>query len=344
MRLLPLLSLASLCCAALTRDELDERASKSPNNVILVQEDEFEKVFDKEGGRDYFMVTVLTASHSESSCDLCKTVQPIFEEVAYTVGKKQPNSNIYFIHVDVHENLANMKNFGVRSVPQLWIYPPFELVYKGDDSDPYDSRILYPESINITSEHYEFPVSSEIPAKDLELSYAKFVSNVCQVDVHIDKGVEWQTLVKSFVAFTVVFRLIKKRSGSIASLLTDWKVYCCLFMALIYINLSGLNFCMQRAVPFLTRSRTGAIQWMAGGTQYQQGTEMIISIAFQATFSLILIVLLEGPVYLDGGNKGLAMSIAGVALFLLYNTFTTAYLAKDHEYPYNAFEMFSQTL
>ncbi|QPG73101.1 hypothetical protein FOA43_000406 [Brettanomyces nanus] len=342
------LIVASVVQAALPKSLLRQRASESDSNVILVQSDEFEPVFNRSNDRDYFMVTLLTASHAEASCDLCKSVQPLFEEIASTVGRKEPNADIFFLHIDAHENLANLKEYGIRSVPQLWIYPPFQLIYKEssdiDSTDDYDSRQIFPKNLNITSEHYAFTLSNEIPESVLELDLAMFISHICHVNIQIDKGIEMQTLVKSFVAFTIVFRLLKKKGRKVLDLLSDWRLYCGLSIILIYINMSGLNFCIQRGVPFLSRSSTGNIQLMTGGVQYQQGVEIAISIAFQVSFTLFLVVLLLSPEYLEEGNKGLAVTISVVSIFLTYNTFTTAFLAKDHGYPFNVVEMFHQKL
>lgn len=108
--------------------------------------------------------------------------------------------------------------------------------------------------------------------------------------------------------------------------------------------MSGFNFCMQRGVPFLTKNRKGAIQVLAGGTQYQQGSELIISILFQLGFTVLLATLMVIPDVFSGPNASLFIMSATIGLFLLYNVFTTMFVAKDHDYPFNAIKMFYQEL
>lgn len=334
----------SLVKASLPREVLSERASNSNGNIITINSDEFMSVFDGAGDRDYYLAVEFTAASPDSKCELCKTLHPIFESVAYTVGKKVTNANVYFVEIDAEDHLAKMKEAGLRDIPKLWIYPPFDSVYKSSNADPYDTRLPFPSNINLTSAHYEFNVPQGAPVSDYELLYAKFVSSICNVNVHIDKKTDISSILKSFIIFTVVFRLLKKKYSNFTEMLTDKNMYICICLFLIYINMSGFNFCIQRGVPFLTQSKKGKVQVLAGGAQYQQGSEMIISILFQLGFTVMLAALIVVPQYFSGPNASLFIISASTGLFLLYNVFTTMFIAKDHDYPFNAIEMFHQEL
>lgn len=341
--MLLLLFLFIQCClSALPREELVRRAQDSPNNIIDVTHKELYRVFDRYGDRNYDMAVEFTAVENPK-CVLCKEMDPIFEQVASTVGRKEPQANVFFLRVDAKDNAKILKRFGIRSVPHLWVYPPFEKIYK-TSSDPYDTRMPFPRPLNLTCEHYAFSIPQGAPAEDLLLLFAKFISKSCHVNVDIDKNFDTWSIVKSFIAFSLVFRLIRKRWHSIRDSLSDKNMYLCICILLIYLNLSGLNFCMQNSVPFVTQTKTGQTQWMAPSVQYQEGFEMVISIGFQVVFSALLIALIVVPQYFTGPDTFLLCLTVGLMLFLLYNGFTTAFLTKDKGYPFDLLKMISKRM
>lgn len=326
--------------AAMMKEDLRARSQISKNGVVRVTPEELDTIFDGTGMRDYFLVTLITSTNPDAECVLCKKVQPSFDEVADTVRTKEPNAPVFFAQVDVVNNLAKVKAANIKSVPQLFIYPPFEMLYKYSNEDPLDTRIPFPSNVSMASEHYQFPASDKMTADEIELHWARFVAQVCNVNVNIDKPFQTWTIIKSFIAFTVIFKIIRRNKMAVRGMFFEPRFYCGLSMLLIYTNMSGLNWCLQRAVPFLMRSEKGTLTWFTGNIKYQEGMESVLSVLFQLGFSALFIVLMESPLYLEGGNRGAAVLVATIALFLLYNTFTTCWMAKDRSYPFNAVKLF----
>ncbi|KAH3668217.1 hypothetical protein OGAPHI_001971 [Ogataea philodendri] len=312
---------------------MNERRLQSPHGIIPITADEVEDLFS--GDRDYFLVAFLTSAGNEK-CRLCGIAQPIVETVAKSFHESNPHLNrVFFVSLDAKDNLQHFQNYQINTVPHLWIFPIPSEIYKPQDSeDPFDHRIPRPEKLSLISEHYTYPFSDSISVADQELRFAKSLGELTQTRIIINKPLDVKLALQYCAGFFLVFRILRARKEKVMEKLRNGTGVMVLSIVTIFLCLSGVNFAIQRNVPFLVKGANQTIKYIAPGVQNEIGSEVVISIAFQALFAALLWALIQGVTTVPKENKATSMLIYGALLFIVYNLFTSMYKAKDPGYPF----------
>ncbi|KAG7893983.1 hypothetical protein KL908_002260 [Ogataea polymorpha] len=321
------------CRAAFRAEELTERRLQSPSGIIRVKSSEFDSFF--EGEKDYFLVSFLTAQANQK-CHLCQYFQPVYEEVARSFYESNPSfQKVFFLSVDAGDNIAHFKKYNISTVPHLWIYPISSLIYKPVDSDDeFDKRIPMPESLSIVSEHYTYPISDTIKQADQELRFATFLGELTQTKIVINKPMDLVLALKYCAGFFVLFRILRSRKQKVLDKIRNGTALLVLSVIAIYIFFSGVNFAVQRNVPFLVKDKDGSLKYLTPGVQNMIGAEVTLSIAFQMIFSLLLWLLIQGIPQIPKENRPVGMLLFAGMLFIIYNLFTSMFKSKDPGYPF----------
>ncbi|KAG7918481.1 hypothetical protein KL927_001938 [Ogataea polymorpha] len=317
----------------LRKFKLTERRLQSPSGIIRVKSSEFDSFF--EGEKDYFLVSFLTAQANQK-CHLCQYFQPVYEEVARSFYESNPSfQKVFFLSVDAGDNIAHFKKYNISTVPHLWIYPISSLIYKPVDSDnEFDKRIPMPESLSIVSEHYTYPISDTIKQADQELRFATFLGELTQTKIVINKPMDLVLALKYCAGFFVLFRILRSRKQKVLDKIKNGTALLVLSVIAIYIFFSGVNFAVQRNVPFLVKDKDGSLKYLTPGVQNMIGAEVTLSIAFQMIFSLLLWLLIQGIPRIPKENRPVGMLLFAGMLFIIYNLFTSMFKSKDPGYPF----------
>ncbi|ODV86310.1 hypothetical protein CANARDRAFT_22211 [[Candida] arabinofermentans NRRL YB-2248] len=322
--------------SALSKDELKARQLNSQSGVITVQPSEFEEFFS--GPKDYFLITLLTTTTS-NNCPLCLRFKPVFESVSRSHRKSNPLSkSVFFVEVEATDHGQSFQKYQITTVPHLWVYPISSLIYKDDniENDTTDMRLPLPEQITIVSEHYTYPIPDSAPVDAMEIHFAKFISQMTKSNVNIDKPYNLWLAGKYCVGFFAFFRLIRIHKEKVIKNLMNGNAFMIGSVAMIFLSMSGLNYCLQRMVPFLTKDVEGQLSFIAYGTQQQVGAEVMISIFFQLCFGFILVLMVDGGKLIKGKKLNILIISLAFSMFINYNVFTTLFLKKNRDYPFNS--------
>ncbi|KAG7770353.1 hypothetical protein KL931_002117 [Ogataea haglerorum] len=309
------------------------RRLQSPPGIIPVKSSEFDSFF--EGEKDYFLVLFLTAQTNQN-CKLCQYFQPVYETVVRSFYESNPSfQKVFFLSVDASDNIAHFQKYNISTVPHLWIYPISSFIYKPVDSDDaYDKRIPMPENLSIVSEHYTYPITDTITQADQELRFATFLGELTQTKIVINKPMDLVLALKYCAGFFVLFRILRSRKERVLDKIRNGTAVLVLSIIAIYICFSGVNFAVQRNVPFLVKDKDGSLKYLTPGVQNMIGAEVTLSIAFQMVFSLLLWLLIQGVPRIPKENQAVGMLLFAAMLFLTYNLFTSMFKAKDPGYPF----------
>lgn len=354
------LLLAGLSNAALSIQDLQKGIStESP--IYNVQPGQLETVLSSL--KDYNMIMIITTSEPKYACEMCGQLDPIMVKIAQSIYKndKSMKDSLFFVRVEAAENLPFLKSLGVGSVPQIWGFPNSKIVL-GDRYDKvqalmkeYETAIREglpfetPDWYNVKQggmEHYIFELAQGDSWDVVVEKLAGFISNTIKKDVRDlmfsgldgqNKGFDWTVTIQWFIYVFVgikVYQKLRTKSdeANAVSFWRDKKLCAYLSIVLIFINLSGFNFTMQRQVPFISQ-RDGKILWIAPVSNTQFGSEIGISIVLQILFVIVLFGLVSFSQFSDSGLRDIVMTTCALSLAALLLIGAKIYQIKSPAYP-----------
>lgn len=347
--------------AAYSFDELRREITKI-DPLFHVPEGELENVLSSL--REYNMIMLVTTNEERYNCLMCEQFDPIFVKIIQNVYKKHPEllKNTIFTRVEAAQHLPTLKSLGIKSVPQVWGFPDSRAVLGAEKYkdvkhllEQRKAAILKGESFpspdwydldNAGMEHYVFELSKGAQWNDVIEKLAGFIGNTLNTDVTdilkagSDEESMWFTVGKWMVYAIVTFKFLQRVSTkSEIPIYADKNIYAYFCIVLIFVNLSGYNFTMQRKVPFISR-RGENILWVAPEGNSQFGSEIVISIALQITFSAVLLSLIVLAKHSHGIARDLIVTIASLSLLMLLLFAAGIYHLKNGSYPFNYGNLF----
>lgn len=351
---------------------LNSLIAKTNTPIFEVPTGQLEPILD--GLKQYTLFVLISTSNSKYQCSLCEQFDPIFklhvEDIFDHFGEL--NNEVAFIRVEATDHLDFLKSLGVKSIPAVWGFPKSVNVYgremftelegivhdyqtavsNGDSNYDIDGKLReYSELLEyekLGQEHYVFDLNQGEPMNEMLPRLEKFISKTVNLDIKPALGkknndnsssLDYTIIIQSFIGFFIVIQLIKKfKNDGKENGKPFWqekKLYGYLSIVLIYISISGLNFCIQRHSPFISQSK-GEIVWIAKGNRQQMGFESILSIGFQILFTFLLIGLVDGVEFFsdEDGSRDLIAMILALGMLAALFVFTFLYGKKDLSYPF----------
>lgn len=299
-------------------------ALRDEQPVFQVSVDSFNEFFN--GPRDHYLIALFTAEDEQFQCKPCQAMRPVLESVALSLRQDYPQLAVFTAIVDFKDNNELFQRLQMNTVPHIWIYPPSEHEYT-----------------NVTSDHfgYEVPESLLTDFNELTLHFANFVSQVLKINIFIHQPFDYTKFVQNFVIYLVVFVIIKRRAKNISSRLRSTLFYFILSLVLIFLSVTGYNFCIQRAVPFILKNDQGNIMYFSGGLQYQFGLEMAnVSLIYLGFTTLMVLLLQFAPSIPNQSLRNLLTIMALTLVFFLYHLLNTIFHIKDPDYPFVQWKLF----
>lgn len=336
----------------------------SDKPIYQVPDSKFEELLG--GLRDYNLIMLVTTSDPKYNCEMCSQFDPIFEKIVQNIYKKSSSykNKIIFARVEASIHLESLKSLGISSIPQIWGFPESQRVL-GENYEKIVNLLKLKDIANskgevfenpdwydlnkVGLEHYVFQLSQGDQWEAVINKLADFLGMTTNID--LIPAIRPETSTNSFNLISVVKILslgiilykvlerIRAKDKEGEFFLTNKRLYAYLSIVLILLNLSGFNFTTQRASPFVSQSE-GQILWVAPSSGVQFGAEVIISIAIQACFILVLFVLFN---YVDSFSptvKHLVVSLCGLSLMGLLLLGADIYHLKSPAYPFNYGHLF----
>lgn len=360
------------CLCGVPIGVLNSHISKTKSPIYNVPAGQLETILD--GFKQYTIFILITTTNSKYDCSLCEQFDPIYNHYVEDIFQhfKSLNSEVVFMRVEATDHLDFLKTLGIKSIPAIWGFPPSldvygremlteleDIVYRyqiafanGDKNYDIDGKLReYSEVLKydqLGQEHYVFDMNQGEDMNKMLARLAKFISDTLKMDVRPALGskdknqsssFDYTLIVQSFIGVFITIQLIKKlKREELKGGKPFWqerKLYAYISIVLIYISISGLNFCMQKHSPLISQSK-GKIIWIAPGNRQQMGFESIMSIGFQLLFTFLLIGLIDGVELfnIDDGSRDFIALVLAVAMLIVLFGFTTVYGKKDASYPF----------
>lgn len=308
------------------------------------------------------LILLITTSAPEYQCSLCDQFDPIFFEMAEIVNSNLQDPPI-FLRLEAIEHKEELTALGVKTVPLILGFPSSKDVYtsayfeltqllKEDpiNKDKIENIIGHPFN-QIGMEHYRFELVAREPLNEMIYRLGGFISKTIGENINLDKIIsngkasfDYSIMIQCFLFVFVGIKLYKKfGSGNEGEddlerqpFLANWKIYCYLSVVIIVISISGLHYCMQRGVPFISQNQ-GKIMWFAPTSRNQMGFETIVSVVLQLLWGISLFMLICGANMfseVDGSRAFIRFLSLGVVI-ACWCCGVGVYGVKDGGYPYS---------
>lgn len=357
-------SLPSFTNAALSVKDLQSAITES-NPIYEVPAGELENVITNL--REYSMMVLVTTEDPRYNCQMCGQFDPVYAKIARSIYRKLPvlKDRLFFIRVEASQHLPKLKELGIQSVPQVWGFPDSKKVLGAEKFEKVQRLIgektlalvkgesfQDPEWYDLNQagmEHFVFEMEQGDTWEVVIDKFGTFISSTVSVDVKpaiLDSAKEgsfdWFLTIQWFIyvlVFLKIFQKLRQNYGEGIPIWQDKNIYIYFSLVLIFVCVSGLNFSLQRHVPFLSH-KDGKILWIAPASNTQFGFEIIISILLHVFFTIVIVGLIDGVPRLKDTNKDIAVLIGAIFMFVLLILAANIYQAKNGGYPLNYFKIF----
>ncbi|TID30626.1 hypothetical protein CANINC_000781 [Pichia inconspicua] len=313
------------------------------------------------GVKDYDMIVLLTTRDEKYNCKMCEEFDPVYVKVINAIYRKYPESKerVIFARVEAVENMEYLRELGITSVPQVWGFPNSidvmgrerylkvqRLLKEKETALSNGDMFIEPDWYDLEQagmEHYIFELNQGESWDATILALSNFIGKTTKLDIKSalfdgqKQGFDWTLTIQTFAYGIILIKVLqhlKKKSDSGVKIWQDKKLYCYVCVVLIFFNLSGFNFTVQRHSPFISQ-KEGKILWIAPQSNIQFGSEIIITILIQVIFAGILIFLIDLKNSIGTPVKEILVCIAGISLLLMLFLGVDIYHFKSPGYPFH---------
>lgn len=318
------------------------------------------------GVKDYAVIMLITTRDPKYNCVMCAEFDPVYVSVINAIWGKYPElkDKVAFARVEAADNLSYLKDLGITSVPQIWGFPNSidvlgvekygkiaRLMKQMEDAAINGDTFIKPDWYDIEQagmEHYIFQLNQGETWDVTIHALAGFIGKTINVDIHgaLREGhkgsFDWTTTIQSFAYFIIIikaFQHLKKNSKKDANFWEDKRLYCYICVVLIFFNLSGFNFTVQKQAPFISQ-KEGKLLWVSPQSNMQFGAEIIIAIGIQILFSALLIFLIDIKDWVSPPVRDILICGAGILLLLMLFVGVDIYHFKNTGYPFHYLKLF----
>lgn len=291
--------------------------------IIEVTEDNYE--FLGKGSRDFYSVLFITSSKPNSKgqvCDMCTGFLPNMRKTSAAIIAQVPtevSNEVFFFEVDVSRNPTFLKEFKVKNIPHLLIYPPSP----EDDSFAWKSN-----------DFYQYPIN-ERSIEDA-VHFADFLAKILNVYIEVTPDFQYNDFFRNFFVCVTVFMVFKKKVLPRINHKARFFTMVLSFLVL-FLSITGYKFTTIRNIPFIARNDQGEIMYFSGNMNWQFGIEVFTVSAMYILMSACCIGLILLPKFqrLRLKHKNFCSVILLCLLFYVYAYFLDCFTIKEPGYPYH---------
>lgn len=357
------------CLAGVPIGVLNSQIAKTDLPYLEIPAGQLAPILD--GFKQYSLFILITTNEPKYECAMCEQFDPIYKHFIDDIFAHfgHLKNEVVFTRLEATTHMDILRKLGVKAVPAIWGFPTSLDVYgrplltqleaimheyrtavaNGDSSYNVDAKLReYSENLEyeqLGQEHYVFDMNTGEDMNKMLSRLERFISNTIKLDIRPALGKEsrndsfdYTIIVQTFIGMFIVIQVAKKLKREETEGRPFWqekKLYGYISIVLIYISISGLNFCMQRHSPLISQSK-GEIVWIAPGSRQQMGFESILSVLFQVAFSALLVGLIDGVELFseEDGSRDVVSLFFALALLVVLFAFMFVYGKKDASYPF----------
>lgn len=322
-----LLMLFRFALSALSNEEMHHLASQSKNNIIQINDKNWEQIMS--GPRDYHLVLMLSSESSQFNCVLCKEFRPHFEIVGrswyedHKNGIVEPSerdphpSNVYFLYSEFFGSMDLFKAFKLTNIPRLFYFAP-------------DSQV----GLKLVVSH---PTEYTFYLGDHKELIAEWLNDITSYKFNIYLRVNYAKVAQSaFITFAVVLLMFRFSLffSKIFSSRSFWKG---ISLLLVLLFTSGYMFTQIRGTPFVVPGQAGP-RYVVPSPQYQLGIEtQILSLVYGGLAICVVSLIKNVPKVTYGPVKMALTIVISFGIYLIYACLLSIFGVKGYGYPYRFF-------
>lgn len=324
MRLLNLIFVIS-CAFALTSQEVRSKYTKG-RSILKINNNNYDEIFNSE--KDFYIVTLITASSANIGCILCNEVQPYFQLVADSYqtnlqkfGLKEDEPELIFAIADFSDSREFFQKLSLNNVPKVYMYKPTSKA----------------ASHNMLTSFEEFSLITGDYGTNMISWIQNFVKSKDLFEIHVP--VNYTSIAITAMTSMAFFILILKKFHWVVKIITNKNLWQAIAILWIILFISGYMYNVVRGAPYMKPSRDG--QPLTMENYFASGFQQQFSIETQI-LSLIYGLLLVFTVGLSKvgkkpSSKIQVLSTIGISLLVLagYSGLINCFQVKSGSYPFH---------
>ncbi|ELT95019.1 hypothetical protein CAPTEDRAFT_183918 [Capitella teleta] len=270
------------------------------------------RTYVKSAPRNYSMIVMLTALHSQRQCSVCRQANDEFMMVANSWRFSQQYSNkLFFAMVDYDEGPDVFSALKINSAPVFMHFPAKGKPKKGDTMDIH--------RVGFAAEQI-----------------SKFIAERTDVQVRVFRPPNYSGTLALFLLFLLIGGLLYLKRNSLEFLYnkTSWGIAA---LSIVFAMTSGQMWNHIRSPPFMHKHpNTGEVHYIHGSSQGQFIVESYIVVFLNAAVVCGMILLNEANRSSGDPSKKRIMAMCGLAcVAFFFSLLLSVFKAKYQGYPYS---------
>jgi len=319
-RLLVLLLAATLAGLALAQKKKDSSALadkvaqltdlSARRTVIKLNGNKF-RDFVKSAPRNYSIIVMFTALSANRQCAICKQASDEYTMVANSYRYSQAYSNkMFFAMVDFDEGPDVFQSMKLNTAPVFMHFPAKGKPKKSDNMDLQRTGF-----------------SAE--------AIAKWIGERTEINIRVFRPPNYTGTVALLMLFSLVGGLLYLRRNNLEFLYnkTAWSVLALFF---VFAMCSGQMWNHIRGPPFVQKTQSGGVSYIAGSSQSQYVLETYFVMMIYGLIVLGTIMMTEAGDSKGDLGKRKILAVAGLALVaFFFSLILSIFRSKAGGYPYS---------
>jgi len=319
-RLLVLLLAAALAGLALAQKKKDSSALadkvaqltdlSARRTVIKLNGNKF-RDFVKSAPRNYSIIVMFTALSANRQCAICKQASDEYTMVANSYRYSQAYSNkMFFAMVDFDEGPDVFQSMKLNTAPVFMHFPAKGKPKKSDNMDLQRTGF-----------------SAE--------AIAKWIGERTEINIRVFRPPNYTGTVALLMLFSLVGGLLYLRRNNLEFLYnkTAWSVLALFF---VFAMCSGQMWNHIRGPPFVQKTQSGGVSYIAGSSQSQYVLETYFVMMIYGLIVLGTIMMTEAGDSKGDLGKRKILAVAGLALVaFFFSLILSIFRSKAGGYPYS---------
>jgi len=318
--LLVLLLAAALAGLALAQKKKDSSALadkvaqltdlSARRTVIKLNGNKF-RDFVKSAPRNYSIIVMFTALSANRQCAICKQASDEYTMVANSYRYSQAYSNkMFFAMVDFDEGPDVFQSMKLNTAPVFMHFPAKGKPKKSDNMDLQRTGF-----------------SAE--------AIAKWIGERTEINIRVFRPPNYTGTVALLMLFSLVGGLLYLRRNNLEFLYnkTAWSVLALFF---VFAMCSGQMWNHIRGPPFVQKTQSGGVSYIAGSSQSQYVLETYFVMMIYGLIVLGTIMMTEAGDSKGDLGKRKILAVAGLALVaFFFSLILSIFRSKAGGYPYS---------
>jgi len=267
--------------------------------------------FVKSAPRNYSIIVMFTALSANRQCAICKQASDEYTMVANSYRYSQAYSNkMFFAMVDFDEGPDVFQSMKLNTAPVFMHFPAKGKPKKSDNMDLQRTGF-----------------SAE--------AIAKWIGERTEINIRVFRPPNYTGTVALLMLFSLVGGLLYLRRNNLEFLYnkTAWSVLALFF---VFAMCSGQMWNHIRGPPFVQKTQSGGVSYIAGSSQSQYVLETYFVMMIYGLIVLGTIMMTEAGDSKGDLGKRKILAVAGLALVaFFFSLILSIFRSKAGGYPYS---------